>query len=97
MNNINFSKNSFTNQEPARIANKVIPNNTSGGVVSINQIRSNMRNLRSGSAKVSCSFSDGVPVVEQNQPKASVKRQTISRNEIEKMRMQALKNVGKKW
>ena len=99
MNNMNFSKNSFINNDPARIANKVVQNNKDGGVVSINQIVSNMQALRRGRVRVKSDFEDGVPVVEKVQ-RTTVKRSTTNNNgmgEAERMRMQALKNVGKKW
>ena len=94
MNNMNFTKNAFTREEPARVAGKVMPNNQ--GVVSVNQIMSNMQALRRGGRVVNSSFEDGAPVVERPQTKAP-QGQTVNRNEVERMRMQALKNVGKKW
>ena len=92
MNNMNFIKNNFIKEEPTRIASKVIQNNT--GVVSINQIRNNMQNLKRG-GKVSSAFSDGVPIVVAPQQVNSVSPN--NKQEVERMRMQALKNIGKKW
>lgn len=94
MNNMNFSKNKFNTMEPAKIANKVIQNNKDGGVVSINQIVSNMQNIRRGNTNVTSKFEDSVPVVERVQTKST---NTTNQAEVERMRLQALKNVGKKW
>ena len=94
MNNMNFSKNSFNTMEPTKIANKVIQNNKDGGVVSINQIVTNMQNIRRGNTNVTSKFEDSVPVVERVQRKST---NTTNRGEVERMRLQALKNVGKKW
>lgn len=94
MNNMNFSKNSFNTMEPAKIANKVIQNNKDGGVVSINQIVTNMQNIRRGNTNVTSKFEDSVPVVEREQRKST---NTTNQAEVERMRLQALKNVGKKW
>ena len=94
MNNMNFSKNKFNTMEPAKIANKVIQNNKDGGVVSINQIVTNMQNIRRGNTTVTSKFEDSVPVVERVQRKSS---STTNRGEVERMRLQTLKNVGKKW
>lgn len=96
MNNMNFSKNNFNNMEPAKIANKVIQNNKDGGVVSINQIVTNMQNIRRGNTNVTSKFEDSVPVVEREQRK-STNDTSNNRSEVERMRLQALKNVGKKW
>ena len=94
MNNMNFSKNKFNTMEPAKIANKVIQNNKDGGVVSINQIVTNMQNIRRGNTNVTSKFEDSVPVVERAQRKPA---NTTNQAEVERMRLQALKNVGKKW
>ncbi len=94
MNNMNFSKNKFNTMEPAKIANKVIQNNKDGGVVSINQIVTNMQNIRRGNTNVTSKFEDSVPVVERTQRKPA---NTTNRGEVERMRLQTLKNVGKKW
>ena len=94
MNNMNFSKNSFNTIKPTKIANKVVQNNKDGGVVSINQIVSNMQNLRRGNTNVTSKFEDSVPVVEKNK---TVSNSTTNRGEVERMRLQNLKNVGKKW
>ena len=98
MNNMNFSKNKFNTMEPAKIANKVIQNNKDGGVVSINQIVSNMQNIRRGNTNVTSKFEDGVPVVERKEVRQNIQTNTsINNSEAERMRLQALKNVGKKW
>ena len=94
MNNLGFNKNVFIKNEPARVAGKVMPNNQ--GAVSVNQIMSNMQALRRGGKVVNSGFEDGIPVVEKPQSKAP-QQQTNSRNEVERMRMQALRNVGKRW
>lgn len=96
MNNMNFSKNKFNTMEPAKIANKVIQNNKDGGVVSINQIVTNMQNIRRGNTNVTSKFEDSVPVVERVQRKSTNSTST-NQAEVERMRLQALKNVGKKW
>ena len=95
MNNMNFSRNKFINTEPARIANKVVTPNKDGGVVSINQIVSNMQNLRRGDVKITSNFEDDIPVVERKEVPDSKKEENKS-IEVEKMRLQALRNVGKK-
>ena len=94
MNNLGFNKTAFVKNEPARIAGKVLPNNQ--GAVSVNQIMSNMQALRRGGSVVNSSFEDGAPIVEKPQIKAH-QGQSANRSEVERMRMQALKNVGKKW
>lgn len=88
MNNMSFNKNPFNNQEQAKIASKVIINNNVGRV-SVDEIRSNMNNLRQAQDNVQ--NSDTVPT-----PTTINNNQNNNMSEITRMRMQALKNIGKK-
>ena len=80
MNNLGFNKNVFVTQQSTKIASKVVMNNNAGRV-SVDEIRANMNNI-------------GKNI--NAQPDNSLQKTQIEKNELEQMRLRALKNIGRK-
>ena len=87
MNNLGFNKNAFTPSQTTKIASKVVTNNNVGRV-SVNEIRSNMNSI----GRENINVQENKEVMDNSLPQ----RTQMGKSEVERMRIQAFKNIGRR-